>query len=172
MINASLCGAYVGVIIATDVRTHRAKASYGRVCFMPWLNLTLLENVLAYAERVRTLFLRTMMALSSASLRFLVRRPVQCSHSSSSFNLLSAICRRWISSSKLTIERCVQDASRLANRPAKEDLVFGTTLSDHMLMIEWDKDQQWSDPRIVPYQDLHISPAASCLHYGALCWFD
>jgi branched-chain amino acid aminotransferase len=39
-----------------------------------------------------------------------------------------------------------------------------------MLMIEWNKQDHWCDPRIVPYQDLHISPAASCLHYGLQCF--
>ena len=76
-----------------------------------------------------------------------------------------ASVRRGICSSKLTIERTT-DGTRFQRRPAKEELVFGTTLSDHMLMIEWDKLNQWSSPRIVPYQDLKLSPAASALHYG------
>ena len=50
--------------------------------------------------------------------------------------------------------------------PKKEDLKFGTIFSDHMLMIEWDRESKWSAPKIVPYQDLKISPAASALHYG------
>ena len=58
--------------------------------------------------------------------------------------------------------------SRIENRPAKEDLAFGTTISDHMLMVEWEKEGGWKTPRIVPYQDLKISPAASSLHYGTL----
>jgi hypothetical protein len=41
------------------------------------------------------------------------------------------------------------------------------TLSDHMLTIEWTKEAKWGKPKIVPYQDLKISPAASSLHYGA-----
>lgn len=35
-----------------------------------------------------------------------------------------------------------------------------------MLVIEWDKEHQWNDPKIIPYQDLKISPAATCLNYG------
>jgi branched-chain amino acid aminotransferase len=72
---------------------------------------------------------------------------------------------RFISSSQLTIDRATDDA-RFANRPRKEDLTFGTTFSDHMLMIEWNKANQWEPPRIVPYGDLRLSPAASSLHYG------
>jgi hypothetical protein len=41
------------------------------------------------------------------------------------------------------------------------------TFSDHMLTIEWTTEGKWGKPKIVPYQDLKISPAASCLHYGA-----
>jgi branched-chain amino acid aminotransferase len=77
----------------------------------------------------------------------------------------AARTRRWISSSQLTIER-TSDTSRFDARPSKEDLVFGTTMSDHMLMVEWNAKTSWMPPRIVPYQDLKISPAASCLHYG------
>jgi branched-chain amino acid aminotransferase len=77
--------------------------------------------------------------------------------------------RRSICSSQLTIEH-TQDTSRFEQRPANEKLQFGTTLSDHMLMIEWEKDHQWSAPRIVPYQNLHISPAASSLQYGLQCF--
>ena len=72
---------------------------------------------------------------------------------------------RCISSSQLTIERQT-DTTAFDSRPAKEDLVFGTTLSDHMIMAEWSEETQWSAPRIVPYQDLKICPASSCLHYG------
>eukprot|EP00560_Eucampia_antarctica_P006374 CAMPEP_0197826466 /NCGR_PEP_ID=MMETSP1437-20131217/3425_1 /TAXON_ID=49252 ORGANISM="Eucampia antarctica, Strain CCMP1452" /NCGR_SAMPLE_ID=MMETSP1437 /ASSEMBLY_ACC=CAM_ASM_001096 /LENGTH=333 /DNA_ID=CAMNT_0043426925 /DNA_START=225 /DNA_END=1223 /DNA_ORIENTATION=- len=43
-------------------------------------------------------------------------------------------------------------------------------MSDHMLMVEWKKGSNWDAPRIVPYQDLKISPAASALHYGMECF--
>ncbi len=79
------------------------------------------------------------------------------------------ITKRAISSSKLTIEKTT-DAVRFENKPKKEELQFGQTISDHMLIIEWDKDNQWSAPKIVPYQDLKISPAASCLNYGTIIW--
>lgn len=72
---------------------------------------------------------------------------------------------RTISSSQLTIERTT-DSSRFDNRPSKEDLQFGLTMSDHMLTVEWTKDSGWGSPKIIPYQDLRIAPAASCLHYG------
>eukprot|EP00980_Cylindrotheca_fusiformis_P028635 scaffold22620_cov131-Cylindrotheca_fusiformis.AAC.30 len=77
--------------------------------------------------------------------------------------------KRWISSSQLVIER-TKDKSRFDNRPKKEDLVFGTTLSDHMLMVEWDIKSGWGAPRIVPYQNLSLSPAAASLHYSSQCF--
>ena len=79
---------------------------------------------------------------------------------------INANARRSISSSKLTIEKTT-DTSRYENKPKNEDLQFGQTISDHMLMVEWDKENKWNAPRIVPYQDLKISPAASCINYGA-----
>ncbi|GAX14960.1 branched-chain amino acid aminotransferase [Fistulifera solaris] len=80
----------------------------------------------------------------------------------------STTTRRSICSSHLTIERTT-DTTRFEQRPPKEHLQFGTTLSDHMLMIEWHQ-QQWSAPRIVPYQNLQLSPAASSLQYGLQCF--
>lgn len=74
--------------------------------------------------------------------------------------------RRSINSTRLTIQKSPSAASEFEKRPRKEDLVFGTTLSSHMLMVEWTKETKWTDPRIVPLQDLKLSPAASSLHYG------
>jgi len=76
---------------------------------------------------------------------------------------------RFISSARLTIERTT-DNQRFETRPPKEKLTFGTTFSDHMLMVEWNKENQWGPPRIVPYEDLRLSPAASALHYGLACF--
>jgi hypothetical protein len=104
----------------------------------------------AASLRQKTLHGRGAIGASNAVVRLL-----RCSNS-----------KRWISSSQLTTERQT-DTTAFDSRPAKEKLVFGQTPSDHMLMIEFEKDsQQWGIPRIVPYQDLVLSPAASCLHYG------
>jgi len=76
--------------------------------------------------------------------------------------------RRWINSARLTVEEDRElSNAMLAEMPPKEKLTFGTTLSGHMLRVEWDRDREWGDPRIVPLQDLKLSPAASSLHYGA-----
>lgn len=51
-------------------------------------------------------------------------------------------------------------------KPSREKLVFGATMSDHMLEIDYEVGKGWSAPVITPYHPLAIDPAASCLHYG------
>jgi hypothetical protein len=63
-------------------------------------------------------------------------------HQQKKKNALQVLSARFISSSGLTIE-LKTDKSNFENQPKKEDLVFGTTLSDHMLTIEWDKQNGW-----------------------------
>ena len=75
---------------------------------------------------------------------------------------------RCISAAALTVELKDNDAD-FQNRPAPKDLVFGTTFTDHMLMVEY-CDGKWQTPHIKPYQNLSLSPAASCLHYGLECF--
>lgn len=58
-------------------------------------------------------------------------------------------------------------ADQLRAKPAGDtQLVFGRTFSDHMFMMEYQAGQGWLNPRIVPYQDLAMDPAAMVLHYG------
>ena len=92
--------------------------------------------------------------------------------------------RRWISSDNITKNLLSphQSSMNLDNSPPKQELVFGKTFTDHMLTMEWNRRGNsgsgnsgsggWSDPQIVPYGDLHISPAASCLHYGTYTCMD
>ena len=46
-----------------------------------------------------------------------------------------------------------------------EQLEFGKTFSDHMLIMDY-RDGKWSSPKIEPYRNLSISPASSVIHYG------
>ena len=55
-------------------------------------------------------------------------------------------------------------------QPPKETLTFGTTFTDHMLEIDWTEKDGWHKPVIRPYEDLKISPASTCLHYGIQCF--
>ena len=51
-------------------------------------------------------------------------------------------------------------------KPDENHLVFGHEFTDHMFLMDWNKEQGWHDPRIVPYGPLSLSPACNCLHYG------
>ena len=46
-----------------------------------------------------------------------------------------------------------------------DNLTFGSVFSDHMFICDF-KDGQWQAPKIVPYGDISISPAARVFHYG------
>ncbi|KAG7359756.1 aminotransferase [Nitzschia inconspicua] len=112
---------------------------------------------------------RQALSLHRSSSEFRSLRQWVATNSLSAQRSLQGVSSRFISSSHLTIEQ-KSDRSNWEHRPSKEDLKFGTTLSDHMLMIEWNVGKGWDTPKIVPYQDLRISPAASSLHYGLQCF--
>ncbi|MDR1075722.1 MAG: branched-chain amino acid aminotransferase [Xanthomonadaceae bacterium] len=43
---------------------------------------------------------------------------------------------------------------------------FGKYFTDHMVAIEWDREQAWHDAEVRPYGPLQLDPATSVLHYG------
>ena len=45
------------------------------------------------------------------------------------------------------------------------NLEFGTVNSDHMFVVDYKKGE-WVDPKIIPFQNISVSPACSSLHYG------
>jgi branched-chain amino acid aminotransferase len=52
-------------------------------------------------------------------------------------------------------------------KPTDESrLGFGDITSDHLFMMNYASEKGWFDPRIVPYGDIHLDPAAMSLHYG------
>ena len=52
-------------------------------------------------------------------------------------------------------------------KPADESkLGFGKVFTDHMFIMEYDTGMGWHDARIVPYQEISLSPAAMVFHYG------
>jgi branched-chain amino acid aminotransferase len=46
-----------------------------------------------------------------------------------------------------------------------QNLEFGATYADHMLVADF-KNKEWGAPKIVPFQNISMSPATSVLHYG------
>jgi len=67
---------------------------------------------------------------------------------------------------KLTKERTKSPKPK----PEKSTLVFGKNFSDHMLEVDWDDVNGWGVPRIVPFHNLEMSPAASVFHYAIECF--
>jgi branched-chain amino acid aminotransferase len=51
-------------------------------------------------------------------------------------------------------------------RPADAELVFGRFFTDHMLEVEWDENSGWSTPKISPFHNFNIHPAAKVFHYA------
>ncbi|XP_076047551.1 branched chain amino acid transaminase isoform X2 [Oratosquilla oratoria] len=73
-------------------------------------------------------------------------------------------CISSFKASDLEIEFCSPD--QLKPKPPVSELVFGKNFTDYMLKIEWDGNHGWGKPRIVPFQNLTLHPAAKVLHYA------
>lgn len=43
---------------------------------------------------------------------------------------------------------------------------FGKYFTDHMVLIDWEQDKGFINPRVVPYAKLEVDPANMTLHYG------
>jgi branched-chain amino acid aminotransferase len=56
---------------------------------------------------------------------------------------------------------------QLKEKPKDEKkLGFGNYFTDHIFMMNYDAGKGWHSPRVEPYGDLHLDPAALSLHYG------
>lgn len=64
--------------------------------------------------------------------------------------------------------RCkTAEKDQLKAKPEDDSkLGFGDIFTDHMFLMNYEEGKGWFDPRIEPYQDLCIDPAAMGLHYG------
>lgn len=52
-------------------------------------------------------------------------------------------------------------------KPTDESkLGFGKIFTDHMFLMDYNKEKGWHDPRIVPYQPFQMDPACVVLHYA------
>lgn len=60
----------------------------------------------------------------------------------------------------------VKQAEKLKEKQPEHALGFGKIFTDHMFVMDYQTDKGWYDARIVPYDDITISPAAVVLHYG------
>ena len=61
----------------------------------------------------------------------------------------------------------IERAKTLKPKPAADAaLGFGKYYTDHMFVLDWDKDQGWHDARIVPFAPIPLDPATMVLHYA------
>ncbi len=51
--------------------------------------------------------------------------------------------------------------------PKESELGFGKYFSDHMFVMDYEKDKGWINPRIVPFERITLHPASTVLHYGS-----
>lgn len=58
---------------------------------------------------------------------------------------------------RVTTPKAVPDADKLG---------FGKYFTDHMFVMDYQTGKGWNNPRIVPYDQFSLYPAAMVLHYG------
>jgi branched-chain amino acid aminotransferase len=64
---------------------------------------------------------------------------------------------------KITLNKAVD----LKKKPEDEaNLNFGDIFTDYMFLMDFEEGKGWFDPRIVPYGNFSIDPAAMSIHYG------
>ncbi|CRG88168.1 branched-chain amino acid aminotransferase [Talaromyces islandicus] len=49
-------------------------------------------------------------------------------------------------------------------------LQFGREFTDHILSIKWNSTEGWLSPKIEPYHDFKVNPAACAFHYAFSCF--
>lgn len=69
--------------------------------------------------------------------------------------------------SDLTFTHIPADRLPAAEREAVlQDPGFGKVFTDHMVSIEWTREEGWHNAQVLPYGPIPMDPAASVLHYG------
>ena len=70
-------------------------------------------------------------------------------------------------------EVCIMQTIRIERTTAPKEkpgqdnpLVFGTIFTDHMFVMDYDEENGWHDPRVIPYQPLVLEPSCMVFHYG------
>ncbi|MBR2447930.1 MAG: branched-chain amino acid aminotransferase [Clostridia bacterium] len=61
----------------------------------------------------------------------------------------------------------ITKAAVLKNKPDNNSLGFGKIFTDHMFMMDWNKEKGWYNARIVPFENISLHPASTVLHYGS-----
>lgn len=64
------------------------------------------------------------------------------------------------------LEIRMEPAAKRKAKPDSDKLGFGKYFTDHMFIMDYSEGRGWYDPRIIPFSDLSLSPAAMVFHYG------
>mmetsp|Transcript_7052 Transcript_7052/g.11810 ORF Transcript_7052/g.11810 Transcript_7052/m.11810 type:complete len:418 (+) Transcript_7052:68-1321(+) len=64
----------------------------------------------------------------------------------------------------------VHKSTNLKEKTPYSELLFGHTFSDHMLEVDWKKEEGWQAPVISEYKNFSMSPACVALHYALQCF--
>ena len=57
-------------------------------------------------------------------------------------------------------------AEKRKPKPDENNLGFGIYFSDHMFVMDWDRQQGWHNAEIKGYENFSLDPAALVFHYG------
>ncbi len=60
----------------------------------------------------------------------------------------------------------INKAQNLKEKPADNELTFGTRFTDHMFVVDYNVSDGWHNPRIELYGPLSLEPSTMVLHYG------
>lgn len=59
------------------------------------------------------------------------------------------------------------EPGRLRRKPNVSELKFGQIFTDHMMKVFYHKQLGgWQKPRIIPFENISLHPAAKVLHYA------
>lgn len=57
------------------------------------------------------------------------------------------------------------ESKNLKTKPSEEALGFGRNTTDYMFIMDYNDEQGWYDPKIVPYSPIPLDPSTCVLHY-------
>ncbi|WP_031545478.1 branched-chain amino acid aminotransferase [Salinicoccus luteus] len=60
----------------------------------------------------------------------------------------------------------IERANHLKEKPDVSTVKFGTVFTDYMFTNKYTPEYGWSEPSIIPYQNLVLSPSCQAIHYG------
>ncbi|PKE18446.1 branched-chain amino acid aminotransferase [Macrococcoides caseolyticum] len=60
----------------------------------------------------------------------------------------------------------VEERMHKQQKPDPENLGFGKFFTDYMFSMDYSNEEVWHNKKIIPYQEISMSPASQVLHYG------